>query len=37
MKMEHAVIAPRAGRVADLEVVAGDQVTRGQRLGTIEA
>ncbi|HYL40287.1 MAG TPA: biotin/lipoyl-containing protein, partial [Candidatus Binatus sp.] len=36
MKMEHVVAAPTAGRVADLAARPGDQVTRGQRLATIE-
>jgi acetyl-CoA/propionyl-CoA carboxylase biotin carboxyl carrier protein len=37
MKMEHVVVASAPGRVADLLVAAGDQVTRGQLLATIEA
>ena len=36
MKMEHAVRTPIAGRIADLAVRAGDQVTRGQPIGTVE-
>jgi acetyl/propionyl-CoA carboxylase alpha subunit len=36
MKMEHAVVAPTSGRVAELRVAAGDQVTRAQILGVIE-
>ncbi len=36
MKMEHAVVAPLEGTVADLAVAVGDQVDRGQRLGTVE-
>ena len=36
MKMEHAVVAPGAGRVTDLEAIVGQQVVRGQRLGSIE-
>jgi acetyl-CoA/propionyl-CoA carboxylase biotin carboxyl carrier protein len=35
MKMEHVVAAPAAGRVANLLVDAGDQVSRGQQLATI--
>jgi acetyl/propionyl-CoA carboxylase alpha subunit len=35
MKMEHVVAAPAAGRVAELLVRPGDQVTRGQSLATI--
>ena len=37
MKMEHVVIAPGAGRIADLGVRVGDQVVRGQVLAAIEA
>ena len=36
MKMEHGVVAPIAGRLAELRVAAGDQVTRGQLLGVVE-
>jgi biotin carboxyl carrier protein len=36
MKMEHAVTTPGAGRLADLFVAAGDQVSRGQRLAIVE-
>jgi acetyl-CoA/propionyl-CoA carboxylase biotin carboxyl carrier protein len=36
MKMEHLVAAPFAGRLAELAVAPGDQVTRGQMLGLIE-
>ncbi len=36
MKMEHLVVAAADGRIADITVVAADQVTRGQRLATIE-
>jgi acetyl-CoA/propionyl-CoA carboxylase biotin carboxyl carrier protein len=36
MKMEHVVVAPVAGLVAELAVAAGDQVARGQALGSIE-
>jgi excisionase family DNA binding protein len=35
MKMEHVVVAPRAGRVEELGVRIGDQVTRGQTVATI--
>jgi acetyl-CoA/propionyl-CoA carboxylase, biotin carboxylase, biotin carboxyl carrier protein len=37
MKMEHAVTAAAAGRIADVRVRAGEQVTRGQTLATLEA
>ena len=37
MKMEHGVPSPRAGRVGELLVGVGDQVTRGQILATVEA
>jgi geranyl-CoA carboxylase alpha subunit len=36
MKMEHAVTAPSAGRVADVYVHVGDQVVRGQQLAIVE-
>ena len=36
MKMEHAVLAPVGGTVADLAVRPGDQVTRGQTLAIVE-
>ncbi len=36
MKMEHAVESPRAGRLIELAVVEGDQVTRGQTLGVVD-
>ena len=36
MKMEHVVPAPIAGRLVELAVAVADQVTRGQRLGSIE-
>jgi biotin carboxyl carrier protein len=35
MKMEHVVVATRAGRVAELAVRIADQVRRGQALATI--
>ncbi len=35
MKMEHLVVAPGAGRLVELEAVVGQQVVRGQHLGTI--
>ena len=37
MKMEHVVTASNSGRVAELHVAAGDQVSRRQLLATIEA
>ena len=37
MKMEHVVAAPSAGRLVDLSVAAGDQVTRGQLLAVVRA
>ena len=37
MKMEHALIAPRAGRVEGLRGAIGETVEQGQRLMTIEA
>ncbi len=36
MKMEHVVVAPRAGRVAELSVKPADQVVRGQVLAIVE-
>ena len=36
MKMEHAVVATIAGRLGEVLVRPADQVTRGQRLATIE-
>jgi biotin carboxyl carrier protein len=35
MKMEHGVVAPIAGRLAELRVSEGDQVARGQVLGVV--
>jgi acetyl-CoA/propionyl-CoA carboxylase biotin carboxyl carrier protein len=35
MKMEHVVVAPRAGRVEELGVRIGDQVRRGQTVASI--
>jgi 3-methylcrotonyl-CoA carboxylase alpha subunit len=37
MKMEHALTAPRGGRVAGIAVSAGGQVAEGAKLMTIEA
>jgi 3-methylcrotonyl-CoA carboxylase alpha subunit len=37
MKMEHTLIAPRAGRVAAIVVAAGGQVAEGTTLMTVEA
>ena len=36
MKMEHLVVAAADGRIGEITVAAADQVTRGQRLATIE-
>jgi acetyl/propionyl-CoA carboxylase alpha subunit len=36
MKMEHAVVAPLAGRVAELAIRTGDQVARGQLIAIVE-
>jgi acetyl-CoA/propionyl-CoA carboxylase biotin carboxyl carrier protein len=36
MKMEHAVVATIAGHLGEILVAPADQVTRGQRLATIE-
>jgi len=36
MKMEHALTAPHAGRVAGIAVASGAQVAEGARLMTIE-
>jgi acetyl-CoA/propionyl-CoA carboxylase biotin carboxyl carrier protein len=36
MKMEHAVVAPIAGRVAELAARTGDQVARGDVLAVVE-
>jgi biotin carboxyl carrier protein len=35
--MEHVVAATGPGRIAEVEVKPGDQVTRGASLATIEA
>jgi 3-methylcrotonyl-CoA carboxylase alpha subunit len=35
MKMEHALTAPRAGRIVGIAVATGDQVKQGARLMTI--
>jgi acetyl-CoA/propionyl-CoA carboxylase biotin carboxyl carrier protein len=35
MKMEHVVAAPTGGRLAELNVAAGDQVVRGQSIGSV--
>ncbi len=35
MKMEHVVVAPGRGRVADVVVAMGDHVTRGQAIATV--
>ena len=37
MKMEHALTAPRAGRVAGITVAVGSQVADGEGVMTIEA
>jgi propionyl-CoA carboxylase alpha chain len=37
MKMEHIVVATSPGRVGEVAVRRGDQVTRGATLATIEA
>jgi biotin carboxyl carrier protein len=36
MKMEHAVVSPIAGRIAELAARAGDQVARGDVLAVVE-
>ena len=36
MKMEHVVVAPAVGRIAELSVRPGDQVARGQVLAIVE-
>ena len=36
MKMEHVVVAPRDGHIADLRVRPADQVSRGQLLAIVE-
>ena len=37
MKMEHALLAPRSGRVVDLSARVGETVEQGQRLMVVEA
>ena len=37
MKMEHALVAPHAGVVRDLEANVGDQVEMGERIMRVEA
>lgn len=37
MKMEHVVVAPAAGTVAEIPVRSGEQVARGQVLASIHA
>jgi 3-methylcrotonyl-CoA carboxylase alpha subunit len=37
MKMEHALVAPHAGTVAEVAVTAGSQVAEGARVLAIEA
>jgi acetyl-CoA/propionyl-CoA carboxylase biotin carboxyl carrier protein len=37
MKMEHAAVSPRAGRVTEVHVGLGDQVVRGQLLVTVDS
>jgi len=37
MKMEHAVVAPLAGRLSELAVRPGDQVARGQLVAVVDA
>jgi biotin carboxyl carrier protein len=37
MKMEHALVAPRAGIVRDLDASVGDQVEMGERIMRVEA
>jgi 3-methylcrotonyl-CoA carboxylase alpha subunit len=36
MKMEHALVAPHAGTVADVAVAAGTQVAEGAKVLAIE-
>ena len=36
MKMEHALVAPYAGVVRDLEAIVGDQVEMGERIMWVE-
>jgi len=37
MKMEHSLVAPHDGRLAELKVKVGDQVSEGVILARIEA
>jgi len=37
MKMEHALTAPRPGRIAGLAISVGSQVAEGARLMIVEA
>jgi propionyl-CoA carboxylase alpha chain len=37
MKMEHQIVAPAAGRLAEVRVAAGDQVQAGAVLAVVEA
>jgi biotin carboxyl carrier protein len=37
MKMEHQILAPAAGRLAEVRVAAGSQVQAGDVLAVVEA
>jgi propionyl-CoA carboxylase alpha chain len=37
MKMEHQIVAPAAGRLAEVRVAAGDQVQAGDVLAVVQA